>query len=554
MSNAALLFHPDAYDTSGPQLMGRHSAGESFMRGFLRYADVDRFYFWNTGPTSPQQAETLLNRITPITKPVTWIGRTDIGGLGKAGCLFFPAPANVQEGWNRRIVGAQRYSVTGITHTTATAQVMEAVANMVLAPVEPWDALICTSSAVKDSLTSQIDDVVEYLSGRLGPIRRPELRLETIPLGVNTEDFVTTPEDRGKWRAELGIPEDAIVALYMGRYSIHTKMNPSPMGMALSRAAAQSGKEVHWVLAGWAADHLMDAFKQAVTDSAPGVTVHFVDGRRPEARFSIWSVADLFVSFSDNIQETFGLTPVEAMAAGIPCVIADWNGYKDTVRNGLDGFRIPTYAPAAGMGADLAFRFFNNLDTYESYIAGASHLVAVDLVEATRAIVRLIEDPELRRRIGETARERARRDFDWAAIIPRYQALWAELNRVRAAATTSTPIKDNPWRPDPFRVFANYPTQALHPGMLFAAAEGVDPAAAAAFLNSPASNFVRYVTPSPDEVVTILNLLQANGPMTNEAIAEAMPAHRRPSLRRGVLWLLKHGFVTLLNGKPTPLA
>ena len=57
MSNAALLFHPDAYDTSGPQLMGRHSAGESFMRGFLRYADVDRFYFWNTGPTSPRSTQ-----------------------------------------------------------------------------------------------------------------------------------------------------------------------------------------------------------------------------------------------------------------------------------------------------------------------------------------------------------------------------------------------------------------------------------------------------------------------------------------------------------------
>ena len=31
-----------------------------------------------------------------------------------------------------------------------------------------------------------------------------------------------------------------------------------------------------------------------------------------------WRAADLFVSLSDNVQETFGLTPVEAM--GVPMV------------------------------------------------------------------------------------------------------------------------------------------------------------------------------------------------------------------------------------------
>jgi hypothetical protein len=241
------------------------------------------------------------------------------------------------------------------------------------------------------------------------------------------------------------------------------------------------------------------------------------------------------------------------MAAGIPCVISDWNGYKDTVRHGLDGFRIPTYAPPPGMGVDMAFRFFNNLDSYEAYISGTSHLIAVDLAEATRAIVRLIEDPELRRRMGETAKERARRDFDWSAIVPRYQALWADLARVREASKSFTPIKDNPWRPDPYRFFANYPTEALRPDMVFAAAEGVDPAAAAALLDSPASNYARYVPPSGAEVVLMLNLLKTGGPLTSEALTAAMPAGRRSSLERGVLWLLKHGFVTLLNGKSTPL-
>ena len=34
--------------------------------------------------------------------------------------------------------------------------------------------------------------------------------------------------------------------------------------------------------------------------------------------------------------------PVEAMASGLPVIVSDWDGYKETVRDGVDGFRIPT--------------------------------------------------------------------------------------------------------------------------------------------------------------------------------------------------------------------
>ena len=50
------------------------------------------------------------------------------------------------------------------------------------------------------------------------------------------------------------------------------------------------------------------------------------------------------MSLSDNFQETFGLTPLEGMASGLPVIVSDWNGYKSTVRNNIDGFKIPTYS------------------------------------------------------------------------------------------------------------------------------------------------------------------------------------------------------------------
>ena len=42
--NAAIYFARDAFDTSRPRLMGRHAAGEGFLRGFVRHGGVDRLY------------------------------------------------------------------------------------------------------------------------------------------------------------------------------------------------------------------------------------------------------------------------------------------------------------------------------------------------------------------------------------------------------------------------------------------------------------------------------------------------------------------------------
>ena len=47
----------------------------------------------------------------------------------------------------------------------------------------------------------------------------------------------------------------------------------------------------------------------------------------------LWAAADVFLSLVDNIQETFGITPLEAMAAGLPVVASDWDGYRYTMRD-----------------------------------------------------------------------------------------------------------------------------------------------------------------------------------------------------------------------------
>ena len=46
----------------------------------------------------------------------------------------------------------------------------------------------------------------------------------------------------------------------------------------------------------------------------------------------------------------------------------------------------------------------------------------------------LVGNPGLRQRLGEAGRRRARDVFDWVVVYRQYQALWAEMERLRQAA------------------------------------------------------------------------------------------------------------------------
>jgi glycosyltransferase involved in cell wall biosynthesis len=548
MTNAALLIHRDAYDTTGERLLGRHSAGESFLRGFLRHADVDEFRFWHAGDgVSVEQLDELVRRIEPPSRPVRWFLTHQRNLLGEAGVLNLPGPMLGAEAWARRPYGATSYSVCGLTHTTATARTMDSIADLLRAPTEGHDALVCTSSAVRASVEAQLDGVRAYLDEEFGgPRRRAEPQRVTIPLGVNVEDFRTSPEDRKAWRERLEIPQDAVVALYVGRFNAGEKMNPALMALALERAAKETGAPLYWVNSGWSeAEADDDRFHAWTRALCPSVRYRHLDGRPAEVRFSIWSVADVFISFSDNIQETFGLAPVEAMAAGLPCVVTDWDGYRDTVRHGEDGFRVPTAAPAPGDGFDLAYRHAQGWTSFTEYAGASAQFTAIDYAAATEALSALIRDADLRRRLGRQAQVRARQLFDWSAIVPQYQALWGEQNARRLAAPPQPPRRDNPFRPDPFSLFAAYPTHHLADDWRVTVPAGLAWADAKALLGSPLAGYGAVNRPTLEEVEQILDSLVGRSGARAGDLAQAFPAARRPAIARGLLWVARFGVIEL---------
>ncbi len=545
-SNAAIHYVPAGYEAKGPKLMGRMAAGEGFLEAWLRHAGVARFYCYAAERKAAEHFATLAR--SSGAAAVEWVPWAAPASIAKAGALYLPDPGLHAHAWRRRAGDQRGYSLTGITHTTASSGAMDMIAELPLAPVQDWDAVICTSRPVKAMIESLLDEQQAYLAERLGAGRFPRPQLPVIPLGVDCAKFVADPAARAAQRAALGIGPDDIAILFMGRLSFHAKAHPFAMYLALERAARETGKRLHLIQAGWFANEFIEgAFRDGAKAFCPSVAAHFLDGRKPEIRFAVWQAADLFTSLSDNIQESFGLTPIEAMAAGLPAVVSDWDGYRDTIEHGVHGFRVPTLAPAAGQGGDLADAHAIGIDTYDRYCGYASQFVAVDVAAAAAAYRALIADADLRRRMGAAARARAAAKFDWRHIIARYQALWAELAERRRAATESAPAGSGsswPARPDPFAAFASYPSDTIAPAHRLSA--GDFPADPAALAEHPLFAFAKHRL-RLDLCGVILRHVQ-QGESTLAAIAATVDEADRGHLARQAVWLAKLGAIKVRKG------
>src|SRR3546814_8370423 len=150
------------------------------------------------------------------------------------------------------VLGDSAYSLTGVTHTMSTARALEAVRDLLVAPTRPWDALICTSRAVRDLVTGVLERHAAHLAERTGGRMALPLQLPVIPLGIE----MPAPDagNRARFRAEHGLTDDTVAVPYLGRLSAPAKAHPVPMFREIGRAAARSARPLVAVLAGWSHD------------------------------------------------------------------------------------------------------------------------------------------------------------------------------------------------------------------------------------------------------------------------------------------------------------
>src|SRR2546428_237350 len=115
-----------------------------------------------------------------------------------------------------------------------------------------------------------------------------------------------------------------------------------------------------------------------------------------EDKAAAFARATIFAMPSEH--ETFGHTYLEAWLAGIPVIAGDIAPLGEVVRDGVDGLHARN-----------------------------------DPRDVADAILALLGDPEGARRMGESGRQRALRDFTWAAVAKRTEAVY-ELARTRSRA------------------------------------------------------------------------------------------------------------------------
>jgi starch synthase len=401
------------------------------------------------------------------------IAGLDDPALADAGLLVRYDPALAHHAWRRRRHGQRRYSLTGLVHNAATSGAREAIGALATAPLQSWDAMICPSNAIKRAVEAILDEWRNYLAERAG-IERSQamptpLQLPVIPLGVDTIRFdkITTADKRATQRQALGLGDDATAILYVGRLNYLAKANPLPLLLAVEDVARRRNPApVVLLFNGYFNDAENEtSFKEASAAICKFADVRFV--RHGDAQFpdGLWAAADVFCSPVDNIQESFGLSPVEAMAAGLPAVVSDWDGYRDSVRDQVDGFLIPTLAPPPGAGIQLAYDHFVGRAHYGDYLGATSQSSVVDSEALARALFTLTANPDLRREMGASARRRARESFEWSRIIRAYMDLWADLAERREKSPEIGRLGDgtsfHPSHPDPFAMFRDFATVSI---------------------------------------------------------------------------------------------
>jgi len=230
-----------------------------------------------------------------------------------------------------------------------------------------------------------------------------------------------------------------------------------------------------------------------------------------------WAGADIFISLSDNVQETFGITPIEAMAAGLPVIVSDWNGYKDTVRDGVDGFRIPTFMPPPNLGENFAKMHEAGTITYDIYCGLSCQTVSISMVSLIEKLTLLVENSALRQKMGAAGKNWAQTTLDWRVVYPQYQNLYEQLHNLRLSAqqnatwqaTLQTAPRLAASRLDPFYSFRHYPTALIQPTMRVALQTDNALTAYSELMKNPLFNYAVEVLPNLVIVEKIVNALNS---------------------------------------------
>src|SRR5581483_11111883 len=240
------------------------------------------------------------------------------------------------------------------------------------------DRLIAVSPEVRDDLVA------------LGVA--PASKFEVIRLGLDLAARTVADEAVARdLRAQLGIGDGSLAVAWLGRMTGIKRLDVLLHAFASLR---RRGTDAHLVLAG--DGPLRESLERLAADLAIADRTHFVGMRKDVA--AVYGAADVVALTSAN--EGTPVSLIEALASGTPVVSTDVGGVRDVVLDDT-GFLVAD-GDAEGVAAALA---------------------------------RFADDPDLRARFGEAARERTIERFSVERLVDDVDGLYQRLLAERRSAS-----------------------------------------------------------------------------------------------------------------------
>jgi len=525
-----------------PSVFGKDVAVRGISEAVLRHGTFDRIVLFRR----PGQPAAAMDELKAFLQPGAELcveTTTRIPTVIRSGTIttWFQPDASTEPNGYRHLFASTPFPFTNLLHVASFPNLIRGqFLWLLLDGFAPCDSCICTSRALRAAVQETLEYVADDMRRCTGSHLTFRGRLDILPLGLDTDRFA--PRDRQAIRRELGIPPEAFVILWFGRFSVIDKADLLPaLRMFLRLMQANPDKPLLLVLAGSDRRDIpfVPSLREFAIELGMADRVRILENAPAETRQDLFAAADVFTSPVDNLQETFGITPLEAMACGIPQVVSDWDGYRDTVVQGVTGFRIPTYWTHCD-GDELTDYGLGGFG-YQGFLWSQS--LVLDLREYEAAMQRLIDDPALCESMRTASRRRAVECYDWKVVVRRYQELWDELTAIAAR------LRPEDVPPVPLiasamcRRFASFPTVMLD------GAERVT-------LSDDGRRLLDRVEPFPWHSPTepslvdptrLFGMLEAvartPGPLQDITARLTSDSTQRPAVLRMVMWGIKHGLL-----------
>ena len=333
------------------------------------------------------------------------------------------------------------FPITAFIHSLSYCTSLSSYARFHLGGFGESDALLCSSTPGKEVIGQQLEETARRQDLPCTPIQKI-----VVPLGM--EDIaLNIPKEKA--RRKLRLPKKGVIALCMGRFSDYDKMDLVP----LLQAMRTMPKDGYLVLAGHVqAPKYFEIITLWIQALNLQERVFIFESPTESVKKGLFKASDFFISIADNPQETFGLSLVEAMSAGLALLVSDYNGYKELCTDDV-GIRIPT-----------SWSKSESLSSLSPILDGAMlhrHLaqsLALDNRFFRQSLLRLFTDSELRTRLGKAARARFLKHYHTPVVMKRLEDIWDQLK----ANYQPPPQSKNVMEMDYFNAFSHYPSSWIN--------------------------------------------------------------------------------------------